>query len=143
MDAIKKYDTVDGTVGAAALKAFGRHIWYFAGELIPLALWDDEVSAVEKKCLASNLLKLDLDSRSEMQFVTRHGAGFGKPQLPGVVSLEEHSLCDFINVDSPNMFEILRIPATFLGKPVKEWEENDGYSLLARRECAINRPKEE
>ena len=106
MDAIKKYDTVDGTVSAAARKAFGRHTWYLAGELIPLALWDNEVPAVEKKCLASNLLKLDLDPRSKMRFVTRHGAGFGKPQLPGVVSFEEHSLCDFINADRPNMFEI-------------------------------------
>ena len=79
MNAIKKYDTVDGTASAAAPKAFGRHTWYLAGELIPLALWDDEVPAVEKKCLANNLLKLDLDPRSKMQFVTRHGAGFGKP----------------------------------------------------------------
>ena len=127
MNAIKKYNTVDVTVSAAALKAFGRHTWYLAGELIPLALWDDKVPAVEKKCLASNLFKLDLDSK--MQFVTRHGAGFGKPQLPGVVSFEEHSLRDFINADSPNMFEILRIPTTFLEKPVKESEEDDGYSF--------------
>ena len=89
-------------------------------------MWDDEVPVVEKKCLASNLLKLD--PRSKMQCVTRHGAGFGKPQLPGVVSFEEHSLCDFINADSSNMFEILRIP-TFLGKLVKEWEKDDGYNF--------------
>ena len=82
-----------------------------------------------EKCLANNLLNLDLDPRSTMQFVTRHGAGFGKPQLPGVALFEEHSLCDCINADSPNMFEILRIPMTFLGKPVKEWEEDDGYSF--------------
>ena len=45
------------------------------------------------------------------------------------MSFEEHSLCDFINADGPNMFEILRIPTTFSGKPVKEWEEDDGYSF--------------
>ena len=84
---------------------------------------------MEKKCLASNHLKLDLDPRSQMQFVTRHDAGLGKPQQPGVVSFEENLLCDFINADSSNMFEILRIPTTFLEKSVKKWEEDDGYSF--------------
>ena len=128
MDAIKKYDTVDGTVGAAALKAFGRHIWNFAGELIPLALWDDEVPAVEKKCLASNLLKLDLDPHSKMQFVTRQDAGFGKPQLPGVVAIKEHLLCDFINANSRICLRFCKF-LHFLGKLVKEREEDDGYSF--------------
>ena len=46
---IKSFANVDPVVSAAALKAFSRHTSYLSGELIPLALWDEEVTYKEKK----------------------------------------------------------------------------------------------
>ena len=45
---IKSFANVDPVVSAAALKAFSRHTWYLSGELIPVALWDEDVTYEEK-----------------------------------------------------------------------------------------------
>ena len=75
---IKSFANVDPVVSAAALKAFSRHTWYLSGELIPLALWDEDVTYEEKNLLGDSINASQCSiSSATMEFTKRYGNGFG------------------------------------------------------------------
>ena len=83
-------------LSAAALKAFSRHTWYLSGELIPLALWDEDVTYEEKNLLADSINASQCSTSSAgMKFTQRYGKGFGKPDLPDVTARQHLSLSQF------------------------------------------------
>jgi len=70
--------------------------------------------------------------------VNRHGAGFGKPQLPEVIVLsQERSLYHFVKVDSKSLFKLLHILSSFLGKPLQEWKDDDAYRFGKNVVCTL------
>ena len=118
---IKSFANVDPVVSAAALKAFSRHTWYLSGELIPLALWDEDVTYKEKNLLAVSINASQCSTSSaSMEFTKRYSNGFGKPELPDVTAGQHLSLTQFATADSAMFFRILSIPSAFLAKPVTQ-----------------------
>lgn len=123
---IQSYAGIDKVISAAALKAFSRHTWYLSGELIPLALWDEDVISTEKENLASKLRHLDFHVH---QFTERFGTGFGKPKLRAIGDERNLFLSNFVSADSKMFFQLLDIPVAFLEKPVEEWKADEGYKI--------------
>ena len=118
---IKSFANVDPVVSAAALKAFSRHTWYLSGELIPLALWDEDVTYEEKNLLADSINASQCSTSSaSMEFTKRYGNEFGKPELPDVTAGQHLSLSQFATADSTMLLRILSIPSAFLAKPATQ-----------------------
>ena len=109
------------SISAAALKAFSSHTWYLSGELIPLALWDEDVTYEEKNPLADSINASQRSTSSaSMEFTKRYGNGFGKPELPNVTAGQHLSLSQFATADSTMFFRILLIPSACLAKPATQ-----------------------
>ena len=118
---IKSFANVDPVVSAAALKAFSRHTWYLSGELILLALWDEDVTYEEKNLLGDSINASQCSTSSaSMEFTKRYGNGFGKPELPDVTAGQHLSLSQFATADSTMFFRIFSIPSAFLAKPATQ-----------------------
>ena len=121
---IKSFANVDPVVSAAAFEAFSTYNWYLSGELIPLALWDENVTYEVKNLLTNRINASQCNtSNAAMQFTKRHGNGFGKPELPDVTAGQHLSLSQFATADSTMFFQILSIPSAFLAKPATQWED--------------------
>ena len=119
---IKSFANVDPVV-SAAIKAFSRHTWYLSGELIPLALWDEDVTYEEKNPLADSINASQRSTSSaSMEFTKRYSSGFGKPELLDVTAGQHLSLSQFATADSTMCFQILSIPSAFLAKPATQWK---------------------
>ena len=68
---------MDEGVAKSAQKAVLRHTWYMMGELIPIALWDEDLIKDERRRLADAIVKLPGNSSFEL----RVGNGWGKSNL--------------------------------------------------------------
>ena len=53
--------------------------------------------------------------------------GFGKPNLPEIPDNDDHNISDFAGEDSWSFFKILKLDTEFLGKPIEDWEDDQGY----------------
>lgn len=49
---MKTYKEQDEKLASAGLKAFGRHLWYLNGRLLPLCLFDEKLGKDEKQRVA-------------------------------------------------------------------------------------------
>lgn len=107
----------------AALAAIKRHTWYLTSEMVPLALWDSDLSMDEKGAMAVEILQ------GRKTFTHRYGNGYGKPDLSLVDILSKDRLSNYIRSDSLMFFDILGFDATFLSSPVDTWEEDEGYRV--------------
>ena len=67
-------------------------------------------------------VNLELDG---FTLCNRHGTAFGKPNFPP--RLESYNIKDYIGPDSPGLFHILRLDASFLLQPVEKWCTSDSY----------------
>ena len=124
----RSYEAVDPVVAKSAHKAFRNHTWYLAAEMLPLALYDKNLSDVEKAKLAQKILEQpkDCENEEELQYVGRHGTDYGKPDLMAV-NVNAESLSDLVTPASWRFFKILGFSSDFLGSPPDEWELNRGY----------------
>ena len=106
----------------AALAAIKRHTWYLTSEMVPLALWDSDLSMDKKGAMAVEILQ------GSKTFTHRYGNGYGKPNL-SLVDISKDRLSNYIRSDSLMFFDILGFDTTFLSSPVDTWEEDEGYRV--------------
>ena len=103
----RSYKNVDPVIADAALKGFQNHTWYLHPEMIPLALFDENLEDTKREALAQKILdQQDLDPDDGEQLLGRHGTGFGKPNL-SLVNIEGKHLQDFVT--SWRFFRIMEI----------------------------------
>ena len=74
------FKQVDLVVAKSALKKLELHLWYLTEEMIPLALFDDEVPLEEKNDIAGAMLQCHIP---ELQMPVKR-KGKGKPIFPFV-----------------------------------------------------------
>ena len=53
---LKAYQDKDDEIASAGLKAFGRHLWYLNGKLVPLCLFDHGLEADKKQDVAIQII---------------------------------------------------------------------------------------
>ena len=58
---LNRYMDVNNNVAQAALKAFKRHLWYLVLDLVPLALFDNNLQSEQKQLLANAILQQPKD----------------------------------------------------------------------------------
>ena len=61
MQQLFAYDGVDSSCASAALNAVSRHLWYLTGELIPLCLFDNNLTTEHKEDVAKKIDSLKLE----------------------------------------------------------------------------------
>ena len=90
------------------LQNINRHTWYLTEDLIPLALFDEDVPLEIRNTLAKNISMLpSVEVKNK------------KPVLP---TLNKKScLTDFVGTISTLIFSLLEVPHSFLNDP--EWTE--------------------
>lgn len=88
--------------------AFRNHTRYLHVEMVPLAMWDDNLEDCKKEMLAKNIFEQthDAENEAKFQFVGRHGAGYSKPDLVAV-SIDARELSDLVTPASWRFFKIL------------------------------------
>ena len=55
---IKNYKEIDECLAKSAEKAFLRHTWYMVGEMVPLAMWDEDLVVEQKQGLADAIMSM-------------------------------------------------------------------------------------
>ena len=123
-----QYRSIDEEVSSSALKSFRKHTWYLHAEMVPLALRDSELDYRQKQKLATKILHQpkDADDKSELQFVGRHGAGYGKPDLLAV-NIDANELHELVTPASWRFFKILGFSSEFLESSPQQWASNEEY----------------
>ena len=129
---IENYKSSNQIVSKGALVGIKNHLWYLTEELVPLALFSEEVNNEEKQAMVIKLLEY-----KEGKFKKRFGSGFGKPCFPTLEGkdLKTISLKDFVGQDSWQFFRILKIDTSFLYQPAERW---GNYPLYKTGQMVVN-----
>ena len=131
-----RYETcVDALVGRSALRAFQRHFWYLTAEMVPLALFSENVPEQVRRELAEKLLDVQPDTLPHFP-QHRFGTEFGKPQFPQID--QTTTLAGLAGPDSWFLFNQLRLDAAFLQLAVADWASSAAYQQCVRHIKAIN-----
>ena len=102
-----QYELLNPIILASAVCAFKRHLWYLTAEMVPLALWSNNVPANECRAIADCLLAVkSAFSLSSLQ--DRFGSGFGKPKFQEDITLAT-TLADLVANDLWHTFQILQM----------------------------------
>ena len=119
---IKNYKEIDECLAKSAEKAFLRHTWYMVGEMVPLALWDEDLVVEQKQGLADAIMSIPECN----SFENRVGRAWGKPNLSAVDTTKQN-LGEYVTADSRMFFTTLKLPTKFLQKPVEDWKDDPSY----------------
>ncbi|KAL5250683.1 hypothetical protein ACHWQZ_G016425 [Mnemiopsis leidyi] len=92
-----------------------RHTWYLTEDLIPLVLFDDQLSLQTRTLIAQRIAQL-----------SSGWVEIRKPTLPSISQKSE--LVDFVGERSTLLFDLLKTPLDFLSKP--DWNEQPEYVTL-------------
>lgn len=118
---IHKYPVPD--IKKSALQAIGRHLWYFAEHLIPLALFDDRVSITEKTEMIRNLGEQP------------------NPNVARIIDVKSYDYCaplaTFVTSRSMKFFDLITTNqdevSSLLLTPPAIWHDDDAYRSLQAR----------
>ena len=121
MQNIFRFTDIDAPIGQAALKAFKNHLWYLVPDMVPLALFDDNLNDTTRQELANAILQCPKKDKYE----TRFGESFGKPSFPEINV--DTGLQELVGSDSWHFFTLLKIDSSFLSSSVKQWSSNEVY----------------
>ena len=109
---IQKFQVINKQVSVSSTAVINRHTWYLTEDLIPLALFDEDVPLETRNTLAKNISMLpsvEVENK--------------KPVLP---TLNKKSwTTDFVGTRSTLIFSLLEVPHSFLNDP--EWTERQEY----------------
>ena len=62
-----QYDLLNAQVSASAVRALKRHLWYLTAEMVPLALFSNNVPDTERRALANRLLSVKPKERLQLR----------------------------------------------------------------------------
>ncbi|KAK6169760.1 hypothetical protein SNE40_020749 [Patella caerulea] len=104
----------DQEVSNLAVTAFSRHLWYLSEVPVGLALFDTEVSNIEKRQMLRNM-------------ETNPGSEDPPKRVVLPVNLGERRLSNFCTTATRRLFEILSLDSSFLTNEPEEWLENESF----------------
>lgn len=132
------YEKINPEISKSAIHAFKLHHWYLTEEMIPLALFSNQVSEELKRSISDRLQTIKPDPEVGLP-QNRFGTGFGKPRFPQAINLSSTTtLADLVGTDSWFMFNILQLNSDFLTKDIGEWKESDAYQNSQTNIQALN-----
>ena len=117
---LESYKLVDEVLAKEAQKTLLRHRAYLAPQMVMIALWSEKLDEDSKSRMASRLLSIPRKADYK----------FGLPSVPNITSATQ--IWDCVTSESWEFFDILKQPATFLAKPVNDWEEDDVFIKIGR-----------
>lgn len=123
---LKEYRRFDAQAADAALISVRRHLWYLSPELVIFSLFDDKVSAYEKKLMANAIVRIP---RPQV-FAP------GKPSQPDfdpiAVNLTQHRppLASFVSPRSWLFFHLVDGRTQWLNDEPSTWTQNPTYLRL-------------
>ena len=123
---LHKFKSVDSKVSTITTAVLNRHTWYLTEELIPLTLFNEDLSLSERTLLATKIGQ-----------ITYGETEIRKPTLP--VINEKPELSDFVGERSNVLFKLLEIPVTFLQN--SDWHlmsEYDAVKKNINNLCPLN-----
>ena len=110
-----KYREVDPELADLALETLDRHRWYLTAQVVPFALFSDNVTEDEKSRMAARLLSLKRED----------SVSLGLPDFPEVTAGTE--LWDLVTSKSWDFFDGLKSNPIWLTQSVSEWESDPDY----------------
>ena len=125
---LDSYREIDAEVACVALKAFKNHLWYLTAELVPLALFGNDIDTGMKQAMVDKILQFPKSFFPAHRF----GAAFGKPRFPTLPdSIQGIDLTYFVGEDSWFFFATLNLlDDNLLLTPVSEWEKMQSYQRI-------------
>ncbi|KAG0728177.1 hypothetical protein GWK47_033031 [Chionoecetes opilio] len=113
-----------------------QHLWYLTAEMIPLALFSEQVPPLDRQAIADALLYIkpllgEVDAPQN-----RFGAGWGKPKFPTITASTR--LSDLVEVDSWFTIYRLEIDDSFLQLPVAEWGMSAAYIASSENVASVS-----
>lgn len=88
-----------------------RHCWYLAPSVVMFSLFSNNVPDDTKARMAAKLLSLEKPEETRVDL----------PEFPTLTGSSE--LLDFVQPNSWEFFDILKVEADWLAQPPVEWEE--------------------
>ena len=113
-----QYREVDPELADLALDTLNRHKWYLTAQVIPFALFSDNVTEDEKSRMAARLLTLRREETVSL----------GLPDFPEVT--QETELWDLVTPKTWQFFDIVKSDPMWLTKPVSDWESDTDYKQI-------------
>ena len=112
---LQKFRAVHKKVSSSTSTVLNRHTWYLSEELVPLSLFDESLPLEIRTSLAKQIGEL-----------TQGAVEICKPTLPTISQKSE--LADFIGDRSTTLFDLLKIPVSFLLKT--DWHLQPEYNSV-------------
>jgi hypothetical protein len=112
-----KFKSIDMAASTKACEVINRHTWYLTEELVPLSLFNDNISLDERTLLARKIL---------LQHIPAEKVTIQKPTLPLIK--KESKLVDFVGGRSRVLFDLLKVPLDFLGD--EDWHLHPDYTTV-------------
>jgi len=116
---LESYKIVNEEISRIAVKKFSRHLWYLSEELIPLALFDDKVSAETKARISAAITQGD---GAELDHYP------SKRTTVLVHDIPRRELWDFPTQNSQRFFVFLELPMAFLNDDPVTWHQSESYN---------------
>lgn len=117
---VKAYHSIDRECSSVVLNKFRTQSWYLSEELIALALFDPDVTVVEKRKMVEAL-----NAQSEPNKETEMFRLIVSPQR--MENVNDWCLHDFITENTINLFTRYEISTEFLELDPSQWHENEEY----------------
>ena len=113
------FDSIQACMADAAIESLTRHSWYFAPEVIPFCLWDDDLPASERQAVARKMMTCP----PPVTYVPE------KPKLLHSLPLFPNKLRfqDLVNPRSHLIFHLFRLGSGWLSRPVRTWKTDPEY----------------
>ena len=121
------YETANPEIAKVAANKFCSHLWYLSEELVCLCLFDDNVSAKDK----ADAVKAIQDSSPSDEEPLK------KPHVD-LKTICDRQLSIFASRRSSSLFEMLKLPVTFLEEDQTSWNTSEDYQLAKRTVNALS-----
>lgn len=120
---LEKYAQLDFDVANVAKTALCRHLYYMSEELSVLALFSNKISIVEKNEMATRILQQDNINLPPRRAESNHIMYLESIEF-GNINL---SVPQLTGERSHYLFNIMKIPTSFLNCDASEWNTNRDY----------------
>lgn len=113
---LNKFAQINRKASDAAIKKIANHLWYISPELLPLALFDDELPSQDRQAIAAAL------TSDEIQDIDAE-----KKCSMSIQELLKLNIGHLAPTAAFKFFSVLKIDAEFLHKPVQIWPHDKAY----------------